>query len=280
MSDTNQLFLKFVEIIAALRQPETGCPWDLEQDHKTLRPYLIEEAYEVLEAIDSENDKELAKELGDLLLQVVLHAQVAKDRNSFTIDEVIKHVSDKMIRRHPHVFGDINVKSSSEVLQNWEQIKSKEREAEGAEQGQTLDNKKPSLLSGVPMSMPALLVAQRLSEKAAAVGFDWDSVSDIWDKVLEETEELKQEIDFANPAASSDTPQKRAALEHELGDLLFTLCQVARHVGLSAEDALRVGCERFKARFQYIENNAPQPVSELDFSELEALWQKAKVALK
>lgn len=271
MDNTKEQFQKFVDVIAALRNPQGGCPWDLEQDHTTLRQYLIEEAYEVLDAIDKNDDAELVSELGDVLLQVVLHAQVAKDRGAFSIDEVIQTVREKMIRRHPHVFGDVKVTGSGEVLKNWEKIKMGEK---GGEQSQQAT----SLLAGIPSSLPALLRAQRLGEKAAKVSFDWKSMQGVWDKVHEELQELQEEVSphLNETAQLKATPEVRKRLEHELGDLFFSLCQMARWLGISAEDSLRTTADRFISRFEVMEKSSDKPLSSFSEDELEALWQKAK----
>ena len=278
MPETSARFTRFVEIIAALRHPKTGCPWDLEQTHESIRPYLIEEAYEVLEAIEQRNDAELTKELGDLLLQVVLHAQIAKDRGAFGIDEILEKISEKMIRRHPHVFGTEHVSGPEEVLQNWEKIKYQERKEENQN---TSQEKKTSMLSGVPAAMPALLRAQRLGEKATKVSFDWTTLSGVWDKVKEETSELEAEIHTSlnreGPAPLRDiAPKELAAAAHEIGDVLFSICQIARWLNLSAEDCLRFSCDRFVQRFAAMEQDAGRALHELTLDELEAAWQKAK----
>ncbi len=268
---TAERFLRFVEIVRALRNPDGGCPWDLEQTHLSLRPYLIEEAYEVLEAIDEGSDKQLADELGDVLLQVVLHAQVADDRKAFAIDQVLEAVSEKMIRRHPHVFGDVAVANSGEVLRNWEKIKSDERIANAEPE------EKKSLLAGVPPAMPALLRAQRLGEKAAKVSFDWSDIAGVRAKVSEELTELDAEL--AAYAAAPDRAAARPRVEEELGDLLFSLCQLARWLGVNAEDSLRSASGRFVSRFEQMEALATGPISELSSAEMEALWERAKSLL-
>ncbi len=272
-------FDRFVEIVAALRNPEGGCPWDLEQTHQTLRPYLIEEAYEVLEAIDSGDDKELCAELGDLLLQVVLHAQLASERKAFDISAVAEGVADKMVRRHPHVFGDVNVKGSAEVLKNWEMIKTEERAAKGPD-------KPPSVLDGIPAALPALLRAQRVGEKASRVGFDWPDTNGVWEKVREEIAELeaamsglKETITQAlTTAPKGRDPKLQKDLEGELGDVLFSLCQLGRWLGVSAEDSLRGTIQKFFTRFHYIERSADKPLKEMSLEELDRLWEKSKNA--
>jgi MazG family protein len=278
-------FLAFVNVIKTLRTPETGCPWDLEQDHKSLRPYLIEESHEVLEAIDKGNDEELADELGDVLLQVVLHAQIAEDRGAFDLTTVIDNVKDKMVRRHPHVFGDTEVSDSSDVIRNWEQIKLDEKKASETplKEGQS---KLFESISGIPQSLPALLRAQRIGEKATKIRFDWDSINGVVDKVQEEFTELQQELDLlpkeanhiSSPLGSSSdvTKGNRAALEHELGDCLFSLCQLARWLGLNAEDALRACNQRFLSRFKKMDKALDSNFENLSIDQMEAAWQKAK----
>ncbi len=255
-------FSRFVEVIAKLRDPNGGCPWDLEQTHQTLKPYLVEEAYEVLESIDGGDDTNLAGELGDLLLQVVLHAQVARDRGAFSITEVVNAITEKMIRRHPHVFGETKVSGTKEVLRNWEAIK----QAERAEERQGTSTSPESMLAGVPKSMPALQRAQRLGQKAAKVHFDWNSAAQVLAKVDEEIAELK--------AALSSNNQSEVI--HELGDVLFALSQLARWQGFNAEDALHTAASRFSARFAVVEQLAPRPLAEMNESELDLLWQEAK----
>jgi len=277
MDKPEETFRRFVEIVKALRNPDGGCPWDLEQNHQTLRPYLIEESYEVLEAIDRADDRELKEELGDLLLQVVLHAQVATDRKAFDITDVINAIADKMVRRHPHVFGSTSVAGSSEVLKNWELIKTEERNKKES-------GKKASLLDGVPAALPALLRAQRIGEKASRVSFDWDNAENVWAKVQEELSELREAIDALGEKvekAQTTAPPSRALekqrhLESELGDVLFSLCQLGRWLGASAEDCLRGTIERFLSRFQRMEATADKPLSELSIDELEERWQQAK----
>jgi len=281
MSNPEASFKHFVEIIRQLRDPNGGCPWDLEQTHLTLRPYLIEESYEVLEAIESGSDQELREELGDLLLQVVLHAQIAKDRKSFDIGDVTDAVAEKMVRRHPHVFGSLSVESSGEVLKNWESIKA-------AERGKKKQDEKASLLEGVPAALPALIRAQRLGEKASRVNFDWDEPESVWKKVLEELGELEEAIALLKlktnkaltTAPRDREPELQEKVEGELGDLLFSICQLARWLGVSAEDSLRGTIKRFTERFQHLEKASARPLSELGIEELDRLWEEAKQALR
>lgn len=263
-----EAFRRFVAIVRALRTPGTGCPWDLEQTHHTLRRYLVEECYELLDAIDGGDDAPFREELGDLLLQIVLHAQLAADRAAFTIAEVIDEIADKMVRRHPHVFGTVQVSGSADVIHNWEQIKAAEKANQGDDGGHAVK------LERLPTGLPALLRAQRTGEKAAKVGFDWPSLAGALAKVREEFAELEAEIAALPP--SSSPADRRVRLEHELGDLLFSLTQLARHLGLDAEDSLRLGTRRFVDRFRRMEATAGRPLAELSRDELLAAWQAAK----
>jgi MazG family protein len=217
MDEVAKTFREFVSVIRALRTPGTGCPWDLEQDHRTLRPYLIEEAYEVLDAIDRGEDGAFREELGDLLLQIVLHAQVADDRGAFNITDVVRGITEKMVRRHPHVFGGVQVSGSAEVSRNWEQIKAAEKGAGAPSPA--------AAMARLPEGLPALLRAQRVGEKVARAHLDCDSFA-----------EVREGLHRLERKAAGDS---RERLEHELGEVLFALCQVARRFGLSAEDSLR-----------------------------------------
>ncbi len=275
-----QTFLDFVKVVKALRTPETGCPWDLEQDHRSLRPYLIEESYEVVQAINSGDDAELCDELGDLLLQAVLHSQVADDRGAFNVGNIIKSVHDKMVRRHPHVFGDGSAATSEEVLKNWEQIKTQEKQEKSAAQSRA------DRLASIPQELPALLRAQRLGEKAAKVRFDWSNIQGVLEKVHEEFAELLDELkEVPGLDAEQGEPgdprralsqEKFSALEHELGDVLFSLTQLARWLGISAEDALRSGGTRFIERFRAVESLCGERFESMSEEELENAWQEVK----
>src|SRR5215510_5106184 len=232
MTNSHPAFARLVEIMATLRGP-TGCPWDREQTPDTLKPYLIEETYEVLEALEAKDLHAFKEELGDLLLQIVFHSQLMAEAGAFTIDDVAQAIGDKLVRRHPHVFGDVKVSGADEVIQNWAKIKAQEKEGKADR----------SVLAGVPYGAPALIQAQRLGEKAARVGFDWTSARDVFTKVEEETHEL----------AATLPVQDIKRQEHELGDLLFALTNLARHLNLDAETALRKAGKRFGKRFRYIE---------------------------
>lgn len=246
-------FRDLLELISKLRDPQGGCPWDLEQTHQTLRPYVIEEAYEVVEAIDGGHDT-LPEELGDLLLQVVLHAQIGTDSGIFSIENVIDNLSTKLIARHPHVFGDHKASTSKEVLENWERIK---KDAKGSKTG---------MLDGLPKSLPALLKAHRIGEKVGRVGFDWESAAQITHKINEEIKELQQAQSLADSGKIAE----------EFGDLLFTLAQWARKSGMNAEEALSKANDKFKRRFAKMEALSHGDLAELDEGALQDLWEQAK----
>lgn len=254
MIDSAQTFREFVEVIARLRDPKDGCPWDLEQTHQSLKRYLIEEAYEVLEAIDGNPDK-LCEELGDLLLQIVLHAQIASEAKAFTMDKVVQGIKDKMVIRHPHIFGNTKVKDAAEVKENWERIK-----AEGKG-----DEKKT--LSGIPKSLPSLLRSQMIGEKVARVGFDWETAEDVAKKVEEEWRELEAELLAKN--------QER--IKEELGDLLFSLAQLARILKFEPESILQEANNKFTRRFEALEKKAGDKLGKLSSAELEQLWLEVKM---
>ena len=253
--------------MATLRSPD-GCPWDKEQTPQTLKPYLVEETYEVLDALEAEDWAELKEELGDLLLQIVFHAQLMAEAGEFTIDDVAQAIADKMTRRHPHVFSDLKVESAEEVSQNWAKIKAQEKRAKKRERGAA----DQSILAGVPKGAPALIQAQRLGEKATRVGFDWPSAGAVFEKVTEEYQEL------AAALATTHTEHQ----EHELGDLLFALTSLARHLDLDAESALRKASSRFGKRFRYIEErlaHGREDIHHTSLARLEELWQEAKQTL-
>lgn len=248
-------FLELVRIVARLRNPVGGCPWDLEQTHESLKQYLIEESYEVLDAIDSDRSK-LAEELGDVLLQVALHSQIASEANTFDIGSVADCVAKKMVARHPHVFGDQDAKTSKEVLQNWEMLKQKE-----LPQGK-------SILDGVPRGMPALLRAQRIGEKAARVGFEWSTTEEVRDKVLEELKEFLEQA--LAPSISRDK------LEDELGDILFALSQLSRRLNCNSEDLLQRSADKFVRRFKKVEERATPHIKDYTLEQLDAFWNEVK----
>jgi tetrapyrrole methylase family protein / MazG family protein len=249
-SSTLEAFNEFVSIVSRLRK---DCPWDREQTHESLRPALIEEAYETIEAIDSRDYTELKKELGDLLLHIVFHSVLGTESGSFTLEEVIRSESEKLVYRHPHVFGTTEVSGSEEVKTNWEQLKRRE-------------TGRNSVLDGVPESLPALQRSTRIQEKASKVGFDWQDTSSVWKKVREEIEEFETESD----------PQKR---EEEFGDLLFALVNVSRHEKIDAETALRHATKKFERRFRQVEKSVEgsgRPMQEFTLEELDAIWDEVK----
>ncbi len=240
-------------IVARLRAPD-GCPWDRAQTHASLRRFLLEEAYETLAALDEADAAKLREELGDLLLQIMLHAQIAAENEEFTINDVIEGIASKLLRRHPHVFGEVQVETPEEVVLKWEEIKSEER-----------GGRRP-LLADVPQAMPALAYSQSLQERAAGASFDWPRLEDVLDKISEEARELSE----------AETPKER---REELGDLLFVLTSLARKLAVNAEESLRLAARRFQERFTAMESLARergQKLDKLSTAEMESLWQEAK----
>jgi nucleoside triphosphate diphosphatase len=297
MSTTGERFERAVQIMARLRAPG-GCPWDREQTFDTIKPYTLEETYEVLEAIDNRDWPELTGELGDLLLQVLFYSEMAREAGHFSVDDVLDRLSNKLVNRHPHVFGDVKADTPAEVLRNWEALKAQEKEKE--KRGASDGNKNAeaieaqSILAGVSSKMPALMEAYKLSSRAAHVGFDWPELEGLFAKLEEETKELREELktlpaqSFKGPSvgtgiAGSGKPQAepelRSRLEDEVGDLFFVLVNIARYLSLDPESALRKTNRKFKRRFQWMEERlrangkGPQQAS---MDELESLWQQAK----
>ncbi len=266
-----QWFEKLVGVQARLRAPN-GCPWDREQTHQSLRTYLIEEAYEVLEALESGNDDKFAEEMGDLLLQIVFHSQIAREEGRFTVAEVIREIHDKMIRRHPHVFGKTRAKDSAEVLRNWEQIKAEERrtsDKKSDSNGGGKTRKEISLLDGVSHALPATLEGFQLTRKASRIGFDWEDAGGVFEKMQEETEELKK--------ASKE--QNQLKVEEELGDLLFAAVNLSRFLKIDPEIALKKANAKFSRRFRAMEGLARKngrEFKDLPREEMEAFWAAAK----
>ena len=252
-------FGELVAIMQRLLAPD-GCPWDREQTLASLKGYLIEESYEVLEAIEADDPAEHCEELGDLLFQIVFQAELRAREDKFGIDDVVRAIATKMVRRHPHVFGEAKVKDSAEVLQNWGKLKAAEHEEKG---------KKRRTLDGVPKELPALLRAQRLGEKAAAVGFDWPTADGVRDKIAEELREIDEAV------AAKD----QAAIEHEVGDLLLAVSRYAAKLGVAPEDALRSALGRFTGRFEKMEDHVSargQDMKQLSLDELDAIWNQVK----
>ena len=263
-AETLAALQKLINVVAKLRSPQGGCPWDLAQTPQTLTPYIIEEAYEVVDAINTGEQQAIAEELGDLLLQVVLQAQIAKEYGQFSLQEVAEGICQKLIRRHPHVFGEVSVESVEQVRKNWEEIKA-------AEKGQSpLESQKLSTkLSNYVRKLPPLLATMKISHKAAAVGLEWQNIEEVWQKFYEELQEFQQ-------ALTQETPEQQQA---ELGDLLFSILQLARWYNLDPSEALRGTNQRFIQRIQKMEAFAVRPFSDYTLEELEALWQQAKAQL-
>lgn len=244
---------EFERLVDTIRRIRKECPWDREQTHSSIRKYLLEECFETAEAIDERDDGKLREELGDVLIQVIFHSIIAEERGAFTLEDVLRETREKLIRRHPHVFGEKNLNTGEEVLKQWERIK----DEEGRE----------SVLGGVPRSLPALLRAYRVTEKARAVGFDWENASEVWNKVREELEELEEAV------------EENYNLEEEIGDVFFALVNLSRHLGVDPESALQKATERFIKRFSYIEEKAKENgvnLQDMSLGEMDSLWEEAK----
>lgn len=254
--------IRIIEIIKKLRDPENGCPWDLKQTHESLLKYLIEESYEYIHAVERNDPLKMQEELGDIFLQVLLHAQIAEDNKQFNLEDVAKTLSDKMIRRHPHVFQNKDLATTpEEVSNNWEEIKKKEKEDK-------------AFFNEEDLSMPALMSAQKIGKKSAKVNFDWDTVEQVFEKVLEEVEEVRVEL--------QDQKKNKEKIFEEIGDLLFSVTQLARHMGFEAEECLRFANKKFVHRFQILERlirEDKKDIQVLNIPELEAYWQRAKKKL-
>ena len=250
---------RLIDIMEELRS-ESGCPWDREQTHESLKKYLIEETYEFLEVIDMMDKRRMCEELGDVLLQVVFHAQIAKENKDFDMTDVIDRICNKLIYRHPHVFGDVSAETSKEVLKNWEELKKKEKGIED----------QTSVLKDVPKNLPALMRSYKVQQKAAQVGFDWDNTKDVFAKIREEIDELEQAV----------KNKDQVNMDEELGDVLFSIVNLSRFVKVHPELALTQATEKFIRRFEYIENKAVQlgkNLNEMTLSEMDELWEQAKI---
>lgn len=283
---TGQRFERAVEIMRRLRSPG-GCPWDREQTFDSIKKYTVEETYEVLEAIENRDWEELPGELGDLLLQVLFYAEMAEEEGRFSIDKVLDTLSDKLVRRHPHVFGDVEAETSKEVLRNWEAIKTQEREEKGAAE----TGPKP-LLASVSSALPALQEGLKLSKKAANVGFDWPSIDGLFDKLHEEADELRREVGripapgpqpmgqgVAGAREGVVSPELQGRLQDEVGDLLFTVVNLARYLDVDPETALRHTNRKFRRRFGHVERRmraSGKGLEEASLDEMEKHWQDAK----
>ncbi len=257
---------RLIDVVAQLRDPTTGCPWDLEQTHASLVPYVLEEAHEVADAIRQGSDAEIKEELGDLLLQVVLHAQIAREQQRFDLDAIANGISDKLIRRHPHVFGDADASTSDEVRRSWEAIKLEEQAKALAGSASPLSDRLRAKVRG----LPALAGAMTISKKAAKAGFEWDDMAGVWEKVHEELDELKEAVANGNNGHAQE----------ELGDLLFTLVNVARWCQIEPEEGLSGTNQRFLDRFSRVEAALDGDLKGRSINELEALWKQAKAAIR
>jgi len=299
MPTTGERFERAVAIMERLRAPG-GCPWDREQTFDSIKPYTLEETYEVLEAIDQRDWPELASELGDLLLQVLFYAEMAKEQGSFSIDDVLERLSTKLINRHPHVFGDVKADTAAEVKRNWDALKAEEKKMRQRTMGEGVadehaapaQQERHSILAGISSAMPSLLEAYKLSSRAAQAGFDWPDVEGLFDKLQEETGELREHLkEFPAPgprpqgrgvAGSGRTviPEAlQSRLEEEVGDLFFVLVNIARYLSVDPESALRKTNRKFKRRFQWMEDRLHESGRSADqapMEELESLWQQAK----
>jgi len=274
-------FTKVIELMATLRA-QNGCPWDRKQTHESLKPYLLEETYEVLETIDQGDQAKLREELGDVLLQVIFHSQIAAEVGTFTVEDVLDTLAEKLVRRHPHVFGNGEqtgtLTNSEQVLNQWEHIKRAEREAAGGTQ---------SALDGVPKTLPALLRAYQTQARAARVGFDWPhnaaGLEQIFGKVAEEVGELKEALAQAGPGSGQNQPDRQNDIEAELGDILFSLVNLARFVKVNPEEALRRSTNRFIDRFHLVETQATEKgmsLTDMTLAEMDELWDEAKRQLQ
>ena len=250
-------FTKLVKIIARLRGPD-GCPWDRKQTHSSLREFLLQENYEVLESLDESDFPKLRQELGDLLLQIMLHTQIASENGEFNLKDVLENLNNKLVRRHPHIFGNEKVQGAEEVSHNWEQLKKKERKEDS------------SILDSVPRQMPALAYSQEVQRRASQIGFDWDNINGVIDKLVEEIKELNQSVSLKEKT-------------EEFGDIFFTLANISRRLGIDPEASLRQANRKFYRRFKYMEETSRQrgmDFSKLSFDEQNALWEEAKNKLK
>ncbi len=262
MAKNGEAIERLLGVMQKLRAPD-GCPWDKEQTHESLKSDLIEEAYEVIDAIESGNSSDLEEELGDLLLQVVFHSQIATEAGDFEFDKVANGISDKLVRRHPHVFGEVTVSDAGEVLQNWDAIKKSEKQGD--------DDKPSSIVSGIPKHLPALQKAHQIQKRAARAGFDWNHIDDVFDKLHEEIDEVKEAI----------KREHEGDIRDEIGDLLFSVVNVSRFLGHNPEELLNQNIRKFVGRFQRVEDKvheSGQEFKEFSLEELDVFWEEAKLA--
>ncbi|MCB9327535.1 MAG: nucleoside triphosphate pyrophosphohydrolase [Lewinellaceae bacterium] len=253
MNKKTEAFQRLLNVMDDLREK---CPWDRKQTNASLRILTIEEVYELADAILDDSSDDIREEIGDIMLHMVFYAKIAEEQNEWDIADALNQLCDKLIQRHPHIYGDLKVEDEQEVKKNWEQLK--------------LDSGKKSILQGVPNSLPALVKAYRMQDKTAQVGFEWDDISDVWNKVQEEMTELREAIASGN----------QAEIEMEYGDLLFALVNYGRYLKVDPETALEKVNRKFKTRFEYIENHAPQPLRDMNLMEMDALWNEAKLLEK
>jgi MazG family protein len=295
MPTTGERFERAVSIMARLRAPG-GCPWDREQTFDTIKPYTLEEAYEVVEAIDARDWDELTGELGDLLLQVLFYSEMAAEEKRFSIDDVLERLSNKLVDRHPHVFGDVKADTPGEVLRNWQALKAEEkkkRQREAGDDGAKKGDHPESVLAGVSSAMPSLMEAYKISSRVAHVGFDWPNIEGLFEKLNEETAELRQDLEeypapgpqpesaagVAGARGMKISAELRSRLEDEVGDLFFVLVNIARYLSLDPESALRQTNRKFRRRFQYLEDRLREQgrkPAEASLDEMESLWQESK----
>ena len=261
-----QSIQQLIEIMRALRDPKSGCPWDLKQDFQSLIPYTIEEAYEVADAIERSNLDDIKSELGDLLFQIVFYSQLANEQQSFDFNDVAQSISDKLTRRHPHVFADVKIKNAEEQTKEWERLKQQERKIKAGESADTLSH-----LDDVSRTLPSLMRAEKLQKRAAREGFDWPNIKGVMAKVYEELEEVQQELDAE--------VHYQARLEDEIGDLFFSCINLSRHAGVNAEQSLRIANLKFERRFRTLEKIASSQnlqINKITTDELEGLWKEVK----
>jgi ATP diphosphatase len=291
MAHTGDRFERAVSIMARLRAPG-GCPWDREQTFDTIKPFTLEETYEVIEAIENRDWDELKGELGDLLLQILFYSEMAQEEGHFSIDDVLDRLSAKLVNRHPHVFGDVKAETSSEVIKNWEAIKAEEKKQRQNANGEAAEEAPKSLLAGVSRNMPALMEAFKISSKAAQIGFEWPEIQGLFDKLAEETTELRENLAEIPPpgprppnrgvASSGKQPipnELREKLEDEVGDLFFVVVNIARYLSIDPESALRKTNAKFRRRFEWLEQRLQEQGKQLhesNLDEMETLWQAAK----
>ena len=292
MPTTGERFERAVSIMARLRGPG-GCPWDREQTFDTIKPYTLEEAYEVVEAIDARDWDELRGELGDLLLQVLFYSQMAAEEERFSIDDVLDRLANKLVDRHPHVFGEVKADTPGEVLRNWQALKAEEKKRRQPSESKPTNTHPESVLAGVSSLMPSLMEAYKISSRAAHVGFDWPNIQGLFDKLSEETEELRSNLgDYPEPGPQPESAagvagsrgvkipaELRERLEDEVGDLLFVLVNIARYLSLDPESALRRTNRKFRRRFEYMEDKLRgqgRTPANASLDEMESLWQESK----